>query len=385
MEYLSPREREKICLSHQEPDRVPMDIGEGRQTSIYVEPYLRAIQLLGLEKAEIITSPRNVVDSFDERFLSALGIDFRRVSLREIPEALIPEAGGIVRDEWGIGWQKAGHFWSPVHHPLRDATLDDLLRYPFPDPMDERRFKGIREEAEFKWNKTRYALVAKQPNHTYGVLTQSIYLRGAENFFIDLMINKAFASELMEKVLEYHIRLYERYLDEVGDFMDIVHTSDDLGTQTSTYFSLSLFREMIKPKEKRLMDSIKNKTDAKILFHCDGAISAFIDDLIEIGVDILNPVEPMVKGMDPLVLKKNFGDRLSFHGGISQQQTLSAGTVRDVDVEVERRIKELAPGGGYLLASAQTVMPEVPGENVIQMFRAAERHGRYPIGKAAEQ
>ena len=384
METLSARERVRICLSHQEPDRVPMDIGEGRQTSIYVEPYLQAMQLLGLERTEIITSPRNVVDAFDERFLSALGIDFRRVSLREIPEALIPEPGGIMRDEWGIGWQKAGHFWSPVRHPLKDATLDDLQTYPLPDPMDERRFTGIREEAKFKWNETPFALVAKQPNHTYGVLTQSIYLRGAENFFVDLMTHKTFASALMEKVLEYHIRLYERYLEEVGDFVDIVHTSDDLGTQTSTYLSPGLFREMIKPKEKRLMEAIKNKTHAKILFHCDGAIAALIEDLIEIGVDILNPIEPVVKGMDPGALKKTFGDRLSFHGGVSQQQALSTGTVREVELEVERRIRELAPGGGYILASAQTVMPEVPGENVVHMFRVAERYGRYPIGKAAE-
>ncbi len=378
MNSLSPRERVATVLAHKDPDKVPIDLGEGRQTSIYREPYLKALAVLGLGESEIITSPRGVIDQFDERFLKSLDIDFRRVSLRDVPEGQVFEPGDILRDEWGIGWKKAGFFVSPVDHPLKDATIDDLQCYPWPDPRDERRFKGLREEAEFKWKNTDYSLIAKQPNHIYGILTQSIYLRGMESFFMDLVINKEFALELMEKVLEYHLKLYERYLEEVGEFVNIVHTADDLGTQTGPYFSLEMYREMIKPKEKEFLDLIKNKTEAKILYHSDGAISTFIEDLIEIGVNILNPIQPS-EAMDPLVLKGSFGDRLSFHGGIDQHEVLPQGTPDEVGEEVKRRIQQLASGGGYILAAAQTIMPEVPGENVVQMFRTAREYGNYPI------
>jgi uroporphyrinogen decarboxylase len=379
MDSLSSCERVKLCLEHREPDRVPIDLGSGRQTSIYLEPYLKTGERLGLGHLEVALSPRDVVDRFDERFLKSLDIDFRRVSLRDVSEDKALEPDGMRRDVWGIGWKNTGAFWSPVDHPLKDATLDDLQRYPWPDPMDERRFKGVREEAEFLYRNTPYALIAKEPSHIYGVLTQAIYLRGMENFFVDLALNKEFASELMEKVSAYHFKLYGRYLEEVGEFVQMVHTSDDLGTQTAPYFSLEMYREMIKPKQKELMAHIKDKTEAKIFYHSDGAISTLIDDLMEIGVDILNPIEPAVKGMDPSILKKSFGEKLSFHGGISQQQVLSKGTPDQVREEVKQRIRELGRGGGYILAAAQTIVPEIPAENIIEMFRAARQYGTYPI------
>jgi uroporphyrinogen decarboxylase len=379
MNTLSSRERVSIILAHQEADKMPIDIGEGRQTSIYPGPYLASAKILGLGETEVVTSSRGVIDRFDETYLQALDIDFRRVSLRDVPEDQVQEADGIIRDPWGIGWKKFEHFWSPVQQPLKDASIDDLRRYPWPDPDDERRFKGLKEEAEYKWKNTPYAIIAKQPNHVYGVLTQSIYLRGMENFFMDLVINKEFALALLQKVLEYHVNIYVRYLEEVGAFINIVHTADDLGTQTGPYFSLEMFREMIKPKEKVFFDALKNTTEAKVLYHSDGAISSYIEDLIEIGVDILNPVQPS-EAMDPVALKASFGDRISFHGGIDQHRVLPQGSVGDVEREVKKRIRQLAPGGGCILAAAQTIMPEVPGENVVQMFRTAREYGTYPIG-----
>ena len=379
MSRLSSRERVRISLAHREPDKIPIDLGGGRQTSIYPEPYLKTGERLGLSQLEVALSPRDVVDRYDERFLRSLDIDFRRVSLRDVPEDKILEPSGLRRDVWGIGWRNTGTFWSPVEHPLKDATIDDLQRYPWPDPSDERRFERVKEEAEFLYKNTSFALVAKEPSHIYGVLTQAVYLRGMENFFVDLAMNKEFARELMEKVSEYHLKLYGRYLEEVGEFVQIVHTSDDLGTQVAPYFSPAMYREMIKPKQKRLMAHIKDRSEAKILYHSDGAISALIDDLIEIGVDILNPIEPAVKGMDPSLLKASFGEKLGFHGGISQQRVLSKGTPDQVREEVKKRIQELGRGGGYILAAAHTIVPEVPAENIIEMFRTARRYGTYPL------
>jgi uroporphyrinogen decarboxylase len=378
MEKLSPRERVQIALAHQEPDVVPIDLGEGRQTSIYPEPYLEAASLLGLGKLEISSSPRNSIDLFDESFLQALDIDFRRVSTRDLPEYQAIQSDGSRKDEWGITWRQSGPFW---YHddPLRNATLDDLRKYPWPDANDDRYYKGLREEAKYKWENTPYSLVAKIPHHTYGILSQSRHLRGMENFLADLIVNKEFAWELMDRVLAFHMRFYERYLEEVGDYIDIVQTADDLGTQTGPFLSPKLYREMIKPKEKLFFDSIKNKTKAKIWYHCDGAMSVFINDLIELGVDILNPVQATAKGMDPLELKKTYGDRISFHGGIDQQHVLSAGTIDDVREEVKLRISQLGPGGGYILAACHCIPPEVSGEKVIELFRSARKYGVYPI------
>jgi len=222
-------------------------------------------------------------------------------------------------------------------------------------------------------------LIAKEPGHMYGVLTQAIYMRGMENFFVDLALNKEFAVALLDRIADYHVKLYGRYLEEVGEYVQIVHTSDDLGTQTAPYFSLKMYRELIKPKQRRLMADIKEKTSAKILYHSDGAISSLMGDLVEIGVDILNPIEAAVKGMEPAVLKAAWGDKLTFHGGISQQQVLSRGTPEQVREEVKKRIREMGQGGGYILAAAQTIVPEIPAANIIEMFRAAKEYGTYPL------
>ena len=301
MGNLTPRERVKISLSRKEPDRVPLDLGEGRQTSIYPVPYRKISKILGFTEVNIVYSPRATIDSFDERILTAFDIDFRRISLRNLP-VLLEDAKGIRYDIWGIGWKRSEDFWSPFYAPLREATIDDLDKYNWPDPNDQRYFFGLRDEAKYKFKNTNYALVANQPNLAYGVMTTAYFMRGMDQFFMDLAINKAFAILLMDKVLEYHLQLYEKYLDEVGEYIEVIQTGDDLGMQTGPFFSLDMYRETIKPKEKTLMDLIKNKTKAKIFYHCDGSVFSFIEDLIEPSDKILdlgpfNPFSRILKEM----------------------------------------------------------------------------------------
>jgi len=379
MDKISSRERVRIALEHQEPDKVPIDLGEGRQTSIYPGPYLETAALLKLGKLEVVESPRTSIDRFDEGFLKALDIDFRRVSLRNLPEFHVLTPDGVRIDEWGIGWKKSEAFWHPADAPLKNATIDDLKNYPWPDFTDERYFKGLKEEAEFKFKNTPYALVAKIPHNAYGILSQSRQLRGTEDFFADLIINKEFVHELTERVMKCHMTLYERYLDAVGEYIDIVQTADDLGTQNGPFLSPKMYREMIKPKEMPFFKLIKNKTQAKIWYHCDGAMSDFIEDLIELGVDLLNPVQANAQGMNPQKLKEAFGDRLSFHGAIDQQRALSGGTIDEVKEEVKLRIRQLARGGGYIIAGCHAIPPGVPGENVVELFKSARKYGCYPI------
>jgi uroporphyrinogen decarboxylase len=183
----------------------------------------------------------------------------------------------------------------------------------------------------------------------------------------------------MDKVCDIHIQVYDKYLDAVGDFIEIVHAGDDMGTQNNSFYSPDLYKEMVYPYQKKLLQFIKQKTYAKIFFHSCGSISNLLDDMIDAGVDILNPVQHTAKNMNLKFLKQNFGDKLSFQGGIDQQNVLSQGTKKDIRTEVKNCIRKLAPGGGYILNAVHNIVPEVSGENLITMYKSAREYGKYPL------
>ncbi len=323
---------------------------------------------------------RGEVVPFDERLLQRLGVDFRRVRLQEPSRSLERmNPNGSYSDEWGVTWVKEGPYWSPIGNPLASATLEDLESYPWPDPLEEGRFASVREEAQRLAQETDYAVVAAQPVPAYGVFMTSTFLRGMAQFMIDLAVDREFANRLMERVLQFHLAIYDRFLSLVGDHVQIVVTSDDLGTQRSMLMSPAMYREMIKPMEGRLFSLIKQKTRATIFYHSCGSITPVIPDLIEIGVQILNPVQPLAEGMESARLKEAFGDRLVFHGGIDQQQCMTGGNPEDVMREVKHRARVFGRGGGYILAVVHNIMPDVPVENVLALFEAARSHGGYPL------
>ena len=191
-------------------------------------------------------------------------------------------------------------------------------------------------------------------------------------------MNKAYADVLLDKVLELYCQMYTAYFKEVGDYAQLVYITDDLGTQASLLMSPKMFREQVKPKLKAFNDHIKSITDAKIMFHSDGAIDPLMEDLIEIGVDILNPVQTSTKGLeDTLALKEKYGDRLCFHGAIDVQQIMPNVTVEEMKLEVVRRIHDLGTNGGYILAPCHNVGYDIPVENVLALFEAAQEYGGY--------
>jgi uroporphyrinogen decarboxylase len=174
--------------------------------------------------------------------------------------------------------------------------------------------------------------------------------------------------------------MYRHYMKAVGEYADVVVITDDQGTQNSLMVSPKMFREFIKPRLKTQVETIKAGADVKVLMHCDGAILPIIEDLIEIGVDILNPVQTVVEGFeDTAGLKKKFGDRVCFHGGIDVQQVLPNASVSEVRQEVARRIYDLGRNGGYILAPCHNINVDIPLENVIAMFDAAREFGKYPL------
>lgn len=378
MKEMAPRERVLTSLSHEEPDRVPLDLG-GLATTIESVPYDELKKYLGI-KGETRLFLRDHVDP-PEEVLERFGIDTRYIRIKPPKNFKVQiEPDNSYLDEWGTRWKKpeSSLYWDPVDHPLKDATIEDLETYNWPDPHDPGRTEGLWEEAKRLREKTDYAIVADTP--LLGIFeSASVCLRGIERFMMDLILDKPFAKALLDRVADIHIEFFRHYLDAVGEYIDVIVVSDDLGCENGPLISPELYREIIKPAERKLWQFIKNNTKAYLFLHSCGSISKFIPDLIEIGVDILNPIQVSAKDMDTKRLKEEFGDRMTFWGGVDTQRVLPFGSPEEVEGEVKRRISDAAPGGGYVLTAVHNIQAGVPPENICMMYDAARKYGRYPI------
>jgi uroporphyrinogen decarboxylase len=284
-------------------------------------------------------------------------------------------------DVWGVGWRKAWYgdgcyYWEPARHPLADATVADLDRYDWPDPLDPGLTAGVEEEARRLFETTDYAIVG---DAGFKSLWETAYLlRGFEQMLMDLVAAPEFVSALLVKLLEINMAATGRFLDAAGQYIQVFRTADDLATQRGLLMSQDTFRRRLKPFYRRYFEFIRSKTDAAIFYHSCGNVTELVDDLTEIGVDILNPVQ--VSAMDDTAcLKTRFGSRLTFWGAIDTQHVLPNGTPEEVAEEVRRRIHDLAPGGGYVLAAVHNIQPDVPPGNILAMADAAKRYGAYPV------
>ena len=281
-------------------------------------------------------------------------------------------------DGWGSLWERQPGiiYYEVVDSPIRTATIADLDRYAWPDLAHPSRFVGLREKAKAIQD-AGYAVVALSGVSPF---EQAYMSRGVEQWMLDLAGNPDFALALMRKITDLMKASVIRLLEEAGDTIDVLVTGDDLGSQNATLISPRMYRRMIKPFHAEIYQEIKKRTQAKIFYHSDGNIYPLLGDLVEIGVDLLNPVQVNAGDMgDTARLKREFGDRLSFCGAIDTGWVLPSGTPDDVRAEVRRRIKDLGPGGGYILASVHCIQPDVPLENVIAMLNEAKIAGRYPL------
>ena len=217
-----------------------------------------------------------------------------------------------------------------------------------------------------------YALVLNLPS---GFVHVTQYLRGFEDWFVDIGADRALFELLADAVLDVNLAACALILDEVGGEVDVAMCSDDLGLQSGLMVSPECYRELIKPRHRRYFDLVHEKSPAKVFFHTCGAVSDIIEDLIEIGVDVLNPVQVSAAGMDPETLKKRFGGRLAFWGAVDTQRLLPHGGTEEVRQEVLRLIEVLGRGGGYVLGAVHNVQPDVPVANLLAMFEQGRRYG----------
>jgi uroporphyrinogen decarboxylase len=381
MERLTSRERFNLALNHREPDRVPIDLGSITSTIRTVEAYDRLKAYLGVALDRKI---RHIADEHivpDEEVVKALHVDTWYVRLNT------PKSWQKVRldpytivDEWGVPWAKppGSLYTSPVRPPLTKPALEAISAHPWPDPDEQSRFEGVGEKASHLFKKTDYAVVADGLTGV-GVFDMAWRLRGMEEILMDMILHPEFAEALFRRLADFYVAVYRNYMQAVGDSIQMLIYYEDLSGQDGPLISPALYRKYVKPCHRRIFAEIRKYTAAKICVHICGSAWAFLDDFVELGVDVLNPVQTSARDMEPERLKDRYGKALSFHGGIDTQHFLPRATPQEVREEVRRLIRILGKGGGYLLTSCHSIQPDVTPENIAALFSAAAEFGKYPL------
>ncbi len=371
---MNPRQRFQAAVSHQQPDRQPLDFGK-HIGSFHKSVFAPLRKYLGLPVRDGLILDRmaqNMV--LDEDLLQALGIDFRWVvpNWVEVRDQKVNGEPGYL-DMWHTPHQytEVGDYYAIAGQPLGDPELSqsDLEAFPWPDPDHSGMFSGLAEQAR-QWHENSDYVVGGD-GIKVGVLQIAAQLRGYDKLFMDFALNPSLAEALLEKITDLICQMYVNYVKAVGSYIQVIVITDDQGTQKSLMISPAMFRRFVKPNLKRVIEAIKINADVKVLMHCDGAIRPIIPDLIDIGVDILNPIQTVVKGLDDTrSLKEEFGEQICFHGAIDVQQFLPTATPETVRQEVARRSRDLGEGGGFILAPCHNINRDTPLENIVALFAA---------------
>ena len=367
---MNSRERVLCALDHRQPDRPPRDLGGSLATSLHPTAYRNLQKHLGLSGQIEMLSARSSIVRVSEPILDRFGIDFVPVSPRLHAEPPVLDADNTYVDRWGVQWRfpgDGGHFYV-TRSPLAEAARpSDLDAHPWLEP--ETDFSELTSQARALNETSDRALVL---NLGVGFIHLSQFLRGFDLWLMDLVSDPSLAQAIMDRVLEIYLVETEATLQAVQPYVDIAFYADDAAIQDRTMFSPRVYRSLIRPRFKRVFDLVKSY-DVRLVYHSCGNISALIGDLLDLGIDALNPIQVSAGAMgDTAALKGKWGNRLTFWGGIDTHSVLPSGTPEQVREEVWRRLDDMAQDGGYVLASVHDIQAEVPPENVSAMFDAAE-------------
>jgi len=381
------RKRVEAALHHREADRVPYDLGGTILTGIHHLAYRKLRAHLGLPDVEIgIEDPIQQLAVVHEDVKRIAGVDVWGINPRGARKRTVrmwsEDGYDKLIDEWGIEWgkpQDGGFYYDMQRHPLAGIeSADDLKKFTFPDPLEPQRYAGIVERADELMNQREVAYVLGR--NAPGVWEVALWTRGFENYFCDMIANRPLAEALLDLICEIKMKYWGRALELLGENVMVVSEADDLASQDRCLVSPQMYRDLIKPRHTRLFSFIKKqaKVPVKIFYHSCGAVMPLIPDLIEAGIDILNPVQVSAAGMDTKELKRQFGKDLTFWGGgVDTQQVLPRGTPQQVRDEVRRRIDDLAPGGGFVFTTVHNTQADVPPENIVAMWDALREFGIY--------
>ena len=373
---MNSRERALRALRHQQgraPDRIPMyvtivsEVAEVLSQVTGIAPYNCDAYLTNrISHAEILTSLGNDV------------VGIGSTAPDSSPTRTRPD--GLRVDEWGLVYRQVPHgfgvYQEVVERPLSGITsAQELAGYAMPDPGAVGRFDVASDHSQ-RYGRD-YALL--------GVIECTVFemawnLVGLEQFLTDMALRKDYVGPLLDMVADYSISVG---LELIHLGAEIMLTGDDLGMDIGPMISPKMWREQIKPRLQRVLDAYRAaKPDIILAYHTCGSVLPFIDELMEIGVDVLNPIQVTANGMDPAALKREYGDRLAFLGGIDQRHVLPEGTPQEVDLEVRSRMWQMGQGGGYMVAPTHDIQADTPVENVLRLFQSVKQWGQYPLKPA---
>jgi len=355
---LTPKIRIKTALEHKEPDRIPIGYTGTPEVNNNLKKYLK------------ITS--------DKDLFKRLGVDYRFVFPEYIgPKDLRSEKNWLDfpgKDIWGVErrtYKNAyGEYQEICKHPLKDVKdIEELEKYPWPK-IEWFDFDNINKQIDEFEEDNEYWIVLSGASS----FEQAWYMRGMEQFLMDLLVNPDIANKILEKIYDFSVSRIIESINATKDRIDMIWFCDDVAGQTGMFISLDTWRKMIKPWAKKYY-SLSHDHGKKTLYHCCGTVEPIIEDLIEIGLDLLNPIQFSAKGFpQPEILKERFGSRLSFLGGMDVQTVLPFYSVEEIKKETEKLIKILGKNGGYILQTSHNIQPDTSPENIMAMYDTALKY-----------
>jgi|WetSurMetagenome_2_1015567.scaffolds.fasta_scaffold129847_2 uroporphyrinogen decarboxylase len=405
---MTSRERVRAALAHEQPDRVPIDFGATRTSGIAATAYRRLVASLGLQepvrvydvKQQLALPSLEVVERMGgdvvqlPRLGPTTGMPFLEIDrwssgrLTDGSPALVPAALALtvtaegteeIRRDGRLFARRTADapYFDVCAYPLAGAeTPEDVERFEWPDPWTAHEEAWVRARVEELWDGTDKALFAGLPMLCSSFFELGAVLFGFERFLESLILRREMIERWLDLALEHHCAMADRFLAVAGPYIEAIQTSDDFGAQESLLLSPGLYRDLFKPRQARWVSFVKARTRAKVFLHCDGAILPILPDLVEIGIDVLNPIQTSAKGMDPARLKREFGGQLAFWGaGVDTQRTLPFGSLEEIRREARERIALMAPGGGYVFAPIHNIQPDITPEKILAVFETALTSG----------
>ncbi|MEW5956990.1 MAG: uroporphyrinogen decarboxylase family protein [Chloroflexota bacterium] len=374
---ITPRERVLLALAHQEADRVPLSLW-GSWYGVTDKLYFNVLQTLGWAPRPPFRPDRvHSVNYYDDRLLEKLQVDVRHVDPGAIAATARTRADGS--DGFGLEWDTGGLYRTARYHPLAKATLSEIKEFPFP-PAEQTIQTGqiLARLDEIKALDQEYAIIGRAVA-SYGFFEMAQSLRRHEQLFVDLVMAPEIVEALVQRLFDCYAAMTLRFLEVAGDRLDLIELpGDDFAGNKNTMISLEMYDQYFKEPYRRFISLIKNHSPhLKVVYHSDGAMTPFMSRLIDIGADVFHGVEPL-PATDLAALKAEYGDRLTFMGGIDIRAALQGDEARVV-TEVQTRLRQLGAGGGYILAPANHIQWDVPPQNLFKLYEAAREYGQYPL------
>ena len=386
---MNSRERVNTTLNRKEPDKVPIDLG-GNQSSIHIKAYKKLLDYLEIEDEnvqyadfvqQIVRPCEEVLERFniDVRYVQPLG---GMVRVQDMEPQYEGKYVGLY-DQFGVFWGNDAKkdldeilYYDPVIHPFADfKSVSDIKDFDWPNGRDKTPFNGLKEYAKNLRDNTDFALSTPPVGCIYEYCT---FLFGFTKTLRYLRTKPELLIAAMEGLLKYWTDYVTTFIDEVGSYLDVTCINGDLAEQAGPIMSVKLYENIIKPIERKLSKRIHELVETKINYHSCGSVSLFIPHFAEIGYDVINPVQISAYDMEPCSLKKRFGDIMSFWGGLcNTQSTLPFGTLKQIRDEVRSNFECLKPGGGFVASNIHNITAEVPPQNIVAMFDAANEFGNY--------